>query len=286
MKTILVPSDFSKNATNALRYAIRLSMLTKSELVVFHCANIAPYILAAAAGAEEQVAKLIQEDESYKRKKLIAQVGKAYQYLGFKNIPAKTKIIVETNPLVVENIVGLAKKCHADLIITGTHGATGLNRFFFGTNSANLISKSTIPVLAIPGKCRYTKITNIAYASDLEHVDEELKRLIPFAKALKAGIDILYLNYGTDTKELYIKNAQSSIAKAGYNKIKLVKRSATIEYSLIGQLKKYLSKHSQQWLVMFTKERGFWEKLVYGGKTEYMSYSIKIPLLSFKKNIS
>ena len=283
MKTILVPSDFSKNATNALRYAIRLSKLMKTDLVVFHCANISPYVIAAASASQEQVNLLIKEDETFKRKELEVQVKKAYKYLGFKKVPATTKLIVESNPLLVENIIEVAEKNGAGLIVTGTHGATGLNRFFFGSNTASLLSKSDIPVLTIPGKCRYKAIKNIAFSSDLENPANEIDRLIPFAKLVKASIDVLYLDYGIDTAQQHIKNAQAIIKKATYKKIKLIRQPATIEYTLISQVKKYLSNHRHQWLVMFTKERGFWSKMIYGGKTENMSYSINVPLLSFKK---
>jgi len=285
MNTILVPSDLSKNATTALRYAIRLSGIMKARLVVFHCANIRPYVFAAAAASEEQVTLLLKEEESFKRKKLQSQVSKAYKYLGIKKIPATTKIIVETNPIVVDNILAVAEKEHTGLIVSGTHGATGLNRFFFGSNTANLICKSTIPVLAIPGKYKFTRVKDIVLSSDLENIGEELSRLIPIAKTLKVNIDVLYMDYGVDTKQVHIKNARASIIKSGYQKMKLVTKPASIEYSLIRQVRKYLANHNHQWLVMFTKERGFWDKIFYGGKTEYMSYSLKIPLLSFKKDI-
>lgn len=283
MKTILVPSDFSKNASVALRYAIRLSGFVKANLVVFHCAHISPYILSSASASDDQVNMLIDEDINFKTEKLLAQVSKEYKYLGIKKIPATTKIIVESNPMLVENIIEVAKKIHADLIVTATHGATGLNRFFFSSNTAALISKSQVPVLAIPEKHKYAAIRNIAFSSDLENLDYELGRLLPIAKALNANVDVLYFDYGIDTGKSIIAKSNTVISKSGYKKIKLVTRKATVDYSLVKQLKKYLATNKHQCLVMFTKERGFWNKIFYGGKTENMSYSMKIPLLSFKK---
>ncbi len=283
MKTILVPSDFSKNATVALRYAIQLCKVMKTDLVVFHCAHVSPYIIAAVSASEIEMKQLIEDDEIYKMEKLLVQVKMAYKFLGIKKVPATTKMVVDSNPLVVDNILDVAAKYHADLIVMGTHGATGLNRYFFGSNTANLISRSGLPVLAIPEKYQYKEIKNFVFSSDLENPEKELNELIPFAKALNSTIDILYLDYGLDIRQEHVKNAESIIRKNNYKKIKLVKQSATIEFSLISQLKKYLSKHKYQWLVMFTKDRNFWDKLLFGGKTEYMAYSLKIPLLSFRK---
>jgi nucleotide-binding universal stress UspA family protein len=284
MKTILVPSDFSKNATTALRYAIRLSRLLKAELVVFHCAHLSTYILAASSATDAQMNLLIEEDHAFKMKKLLSQVKKAYKYVGLKKIPASTKILVESKTFLIENIMELAEKFHADLIVTGTHGATGLNRYFFGSNTATLISRSRIPVLAIPEKYRYNAIRNIAFSSDLENLTDELNRLVPFAQAIRSNIDILYLDYGIDIDQAHMRAAKACISNIKYKKIKLISQKATIEYSLVNQLKKYLAKHRHQWLVMFTKDRKFWDKILFGGKTELMSYSLKIPLLSFKKS--
>lgn len=284
MKTILVPSDFSKNATVALRYAIQLCKVMKSDLVVFHCAHISPYLLASVSASETDMNRLIQEDEVFKMEKLMTQVKKAYKYLGFKRVPATTKMVVDSNPLVVDNIIDLAAKYHAGLIVMGTHGASGLNRYFFGSNTANLIARSGLPVLAIPENYRFKEIKNIVFSSDLENPEPELKKLIPFAKAVRSNIDILFLDYGLDIGQEHITAAEKYIRKSSYKKLQLVKQNATIEFSLVSQLRKYMGKHKYQWLVMFTKDRSFWDKLLFGGKTESMSYSLKIPLLSFRKN--
>ncbi len=283
MKTILVPSDFSKNANVALRYAIQLCKVMKTDLVVFHCAHVSPYILATVSSSETEMNRLIQEDEVFKMAKLMTQVKKVYKYLGIKRIPATTKLVIDSDPLVVENIIDVASKYHAGLIVMGTHGATGLNRYFFGSNTANLISRSELPVLAIPEKYRYKEITSIVFSSDLENPEQELKKLIPFAKSVHTNIDVLYLDYGLDIRQEHIIAIEKYIRKSSYKKIQLVKQKATIDFSLIIQLRQYLSKHKYQWLVMFTKERNFWDKLLFGGKTENMSYSLKIPLLSFRK---
>ncbi len=283
MKTIIVPSDFSKNASVALRYAIRFAAVVKAKLVVFHCAHISPYILATASASDEQVNTLINEDVAFKSKKLEEQVSREYKSLGIKKIPAGTTLLVESKPLLVDNIIEVAGRFGADLIITGTHGATGLNRFFFGSNTSALISRSPVPVLAIPEKTKYAAIRKIAFSSDLENINSELKRLIPFVNALNANLDIVFFDYGLDAVDALIKKGNEAIGKSGYKKIKLLKKKASIEYSLVKQLKKFLASGNYQCLVMFTKERGFWSKLFYGGKTENMSYSVKMPLLSFKK---
>jgi nucleotide-binding universal stress UspA family protein len=284
MTTILVPTDFSKNATAALRYAIRLSKNIKADLIVFHCSHISTYALSAAA-SEEQMTQLLKEDEEYKMEKLLEQVNKAYKYLEISKIPATTRCVVSYNPMLVEKTLEIANENKVGLIIMGTHGATGITKFFFGSNTSIMISKSTIPVLAIPENYRFSALQNIVFASDLEKLSNELNQLLPFAQASKSKINVLYLDYGIDIDQTKIKNAEAVIKKMAYKKIKLVCQKANIETSLVTQVKQYIRSHKPQCLVMFSRERTLWDRLfLKGSKTEDMSTALSIPLLSFKKS--
>jgi nucleotide-binding universal stress UspA family protein len=284
MSTILVPTDFSKNATAALRYAIRLSKQTKSGLIVFHCSYISAYALSAAT-SEAQMTQLLKEDEEHKMEKLQEQVSKAYKNLEINKIPASTRCVVSYNPLLVEKTLEIARENKVGLIVMGTHGASGITKFFFGSNTSVMISKSPVPVLAIPEAYKYTPLENMVFASDLENLSAELKTLIPFAQACKSNLAVLYLDYGIDADDTKLKKAQLAIKNAGYKKIKLELQKATLESSLVSQLKKYLAKLKPDCLVMFTRERSIWDRLfLKGSKTEDMSTALRVPLLSFKKH--
>ena len=205
MNSILVPSDFSGNATSALRYAILLSRQLKTSLIVFHCSHISAYALTAAS-TEEQMSLLIKQDEKDKLEKLQEQVNKAYKYLDINKIPTSTKCLVEYNPMVVENTIDIAQQYNADLIIMGTHGATGIKKFFFGSNTSIMISKSPVPVLAVPDNYKFVPWQSIVFSSDLQNLAQELNNLIPFAKGSKAALEILYLDYGIDLDDTKTKN--------------------------------------------------------------------------------
>ena len=57
-----------------------------------------------------------------------------------------------------------------------------------GSNTAGVISKSVVPVLAIPIRHRFKKIETIVYACDLKHTLEELTTLTFFEKHFDASI--------------------------------------------------------------------------------------------------
>jgi nucleotide-binding universal stress UspA family protein len=283
MPSIIVPSDFSKNSTIALRYAIQLCKITKLDLIVFHASHISAYALSAAS-TEEQMTLLLQEDETSKMEKLQDQVNKAYKYLNVAKIPAGTRLLVQYSPMVVERTLELATEQKASMIIMGTHGATGINKFFFGSNTSVMISKSDIPVLAIPENYKWNAPKDILFASDLENMGKELKQLLPLAISVKANIRVLYLDYGIDADDKKMKKALEAIKSSGYKKIKLEIQKASIEDTLVSQVKKYIAKNKPDILVMFTRERTMWDRLFgKGSKTEDMSTSLSTPLLSYKK---
>jgi len=282
MSTILVPTDFSKNARAALRYAIRLCKQMESDLIVFHCSHVSAYALSAAT-TEEQMTLLLKEDEGHKMEKLQEHVDKAYKHLELK-VPESTRYMVAYNPMFVEKTLEIAQENKVSLIVMGTHGASGITKFFFGSNTSVMISKSDIPVLAIPESQQYETLEEIVFASDLESFSFELTQLMPFAQATNSTINVLYMDYHMDPDGNKIKAAVEIIEKMPYKKIKLKVQPATIETSLVAQVKKYLSNHKPQCLVMFTRQRTLWDRLfLKGSKTEDMSEALDTPLLSFKK---
>lgn len=283
MPSIIVPSDFSKNSTIALRYAIQLCKISKLDLIVFHASHISAYALSAAS-TEDQMTLLLQEDETSKMEKLQDQVNKAYKYLNIAKIPAGTRLLVQYSPMVVERTLELATEQKASMIIMGTHGATGINKFFFGSNTSVMISKSDIPVLAIPENYKWNAPKDILFASDLENLGKELKQLLPLAVSTKANIRVMYLDYGIDADDKKMKKALEAIKASGYKKIKLEIQKASIEDTLVSQVKKYIAKNKPDILVMFTRERTMWDRLFgKGSKTEDMSTSLSTPLLTYKK---
>lgn len=268
----------------ALQYAIQLSDVIQTKIVVFHCYQVSLNTITGAA-SEEQMDELIKKDMEVTLQDLQTQVKNAYKELGINTVPSTTSIGVELNPLVVEKTIEVATKHHADVIVMGTHGAAGLNKVFFGSNTSAMISKSDIPVLAIPENYIFQKIETIALSSDLEDPEDELSRMMPFVNAIGARLDIVHLDYGLDPFNSKEQRLIKLMEKNTYRKIRLVKQRAVIEHTLLKQLRKYLDEQKPQWLVMFTKERSFWDRILLRSKTEDMVNFLQLPLLSFKKRV-
>ncbi|HWB26781.1 MAG TPA: universal stress protein [Chitinophagaceae bacterium] len=279
MKTILVPTDFSKNANTALRYAIRLAGVTNANIYVLHCFQYSSY-KHLVSESEEQRNLIIEQTGKEQLAKLQKHVHKAYKNLGLPVNPA-TKLQAVFNPFVVEESIHVAKKIKAGLIVMGTHGATGVQKFLFGSNTANMVAKSPLPVLAIPQAYRFKPLKKMLFCSDLAHVKSELQKVVAFAKEWRAVVEILHIDYEGD--EQLTKAAQKVIKQNSDINIKLVIEKAQPENSLLGEIRSYVTQNRPHCMAMFTKEHGFWHKLLVGSIVEDITSTLPIPLLSFRR---
>jgi nucleotide-binding universal stress UspA family protein len=271
MKTILVPTDFSNNANNALKYANDFATAINNKIILLH--SYLPLV-----GKYNMIAGIVAEDIAIQKK----SSEKNLEKISSKYVKVPNSHLVKIGD-TVDEIIDAAEKSKSQLIIMGTHGSSGLKRILFGSNTSEVISRSTVPLLAVPQRYRYKKINTIVYATDLNNTINELKRIIPIAKQLDATIEVLNLNYSYNLNEDKKQVVEKKIKALSYKKIKMVEQKATIEQTMIEQIKKYLVKTKPQLLVMFPEDKAWFDKLFISSKTEELANQIKLPLLSIRK---
>ncbi len=280
MKTLLVPTDFSDNAINAMKYAVQLAQWLDAKLVFFHSTNI-PLSIDLYGASKSELAKLKRQNELEKTRQLQDLVTKVFTRLDIPQDRNQVVCQVENGTLIVEDVIAAARKHKADMIVAGTHGATGISKLF-GSNTSILISKSNVPVLAIPPKYRFRKLRNILYASDLKNPMAELKKIIPLATSFGAAIDVFNLSYtaGAQEEQLFRKLTNASHFEA----LRFVQLKRNPGETVLQQLREFLAYRKPDLAVMFHEKKSFLEGLFAGNKTEVLSYNLNGPLLSIRKS--
>lgn len=279
MKTILVPTDFSDNAVNAMKYAIRLAVKLNSKLIFFHSTHVPLRVeLFGIPGSEMK--KLEKQDVINKTAILQTMLSKLYREMHVTLDATRVKLVVKNEILIVEDIIVAAQRSKAGLIVMGTHGASGINKLF-GSNTSLLISKCETPVLAIPPKYQFREIRNMLYFSDLRNPAAELSMLVPMAKSFGAIIDIFNLSYNPEVDEEKLFKKLNGAAKGV--KLELIQLKRNPGETVLQQLREFLDYRKPDWAVMFPQKKRFLEYIFEGSKTERLSYNLKVPLLSIKK---
>jgi nucleotide-binding universal stress UspA family protein len=278
MKTIFVSTDFSATGNNAVRFAIHYAKVIRSRLIIFHSTHLPPFN-PTLSEAEYLMLEKNTEEKQHKRLDLV--VSKIYREQGLKRDSKKVSVVVKNSVFAMEAIVSVAKAYQADLIIVGTHGATGLK--LFGSTTSELIFKAAAPVLAIPPRYRYRKIKTIVYATDLKNTVNELLCIVPIAKLLKATVEVLNLDFGMSSAKPSVET-QDLVKQVQFKKIKVIVQKEKQGLTVLEQIVRYLKNNRTEVLVMFPEERSLFDKLFVRSKTEELVYDTKLPLLTFIKS--
>lgn len=194
MKRILIPTDFSHNAWNAIGYAMQLF---RDQECYFYLLNTYTPVIPSSRFIAPMVNGVRIEDavRSTSEKGLIKTVERIEAK--FNNSKHSFKTISSFN-LLVDEVKEVVDSYGIDLIVTGTKGASGMDEVFMGSNTVRIIkSTKKCPVLAIPQHFEYQTPSEIAFATDFNRFYSlsELMPLIDLAHVFHATIRIVHVQY-------------------------------------------------------------------------------------------
>ncbi len=276
MEKILVTTDFSTNSKAGMRFAIQLATQHKFELTFFH----SYYVMKPTSWNDATFVTYEKKEADKIQKKLNHFVASVYKSIEIasKNI----KCVVSSSVFTDSNISEYAFANKFSFICISTRGAGKLKKIF-GTNTSSLINNSTVPVLAVPNNYRTGKIASILYASDLVNLESELKKVIAFAKPLKAKVELLHFNSPLDLIS-DSKIIETAVKKFSKHNVKLHLENVNPLNTLISNIESALQKSKPSMLIMFTRQnRSFFEKIFLSSNSSEYSFKAKVPLLVFNK---
>lgn len=142
VKRIVVPLDFSKFSDEALSYAIELAKKYNATLYAFHSIVLFQSEPESHSFSRDydQYLKL-QEDDS------LALMAKHREEAEKHGVLLTSE--VRRGFSAAEEILQYADEVAADLIVMGTHGRTGLKRWFYGSVSERVVRLSPHPVITV-----------------------------------------------------------------------------------------------------------------------------------------
>ncbi|MBI3624769.1 MAG: universal stress protein [Candidatus Rokubacteria bacterium] len=145
VRRILHPTDFSRASGAAFLRAVALAKVKRAELLLVHVLlPPTPFI-----GDGYVSPKTYEELEAAARRGAQRQLAKLAARA--KKATAKVKaVLLEGTPY--SQIARAARAKRADLIVMGTHGRTGLKKFFLGSVAERVIASASCPVLTVRGK--------------------------------------------------------------------------------------------------------------------------------------
>lgn len=213
IKKIAAPIDFSETSMLAIEHAGHMANLFKAEVILVHVQekNWHNFNIIEPEAAFE-VPPGMSDRIQGKLDELAQGLGRDYG--------VKASAIV-TNGNVYNEIISVTKDAGADLIVMGTHGVSGFEEFFVGSNTYRVVTRSSMPVLSVQGHAKNIGFKEILLPiDDSDHSRQKVNHTLQIAKYNNSRVHIAGLNDGDlDEGKMRVKLEQVSrfLTNAGVN---------------------------------------------------------------------
>ena len=143
---ILVPIDGSPTSQRGLRQAIALARLAHAELELLHVIDAYPVLPDMAMLSDLQP---LREEMARRGNKLLETAAHEAQAAGVR---ARVRLREVDHGRIAGCVEATAREYDCDLIVMGTHGRRGFNRFVMGSDAEQVLRSSRVPVMLVPGR--------------------------------------------------------------------------------------------------------------------------------------
>ncbi|WP_010177363.1 universal stress protein [Aquimarina agarilytica] len=274
MKNILVPTDFSSDAYNALSVAAQLARKNDSTIHLLHLLELPSHINDPILGSNGNFPEAI---------------------LFMKNIHSKFKELIDS-PLLEglkthEDVntqpipQGIIKSCNdneIDFIVVGSHGKEAFSDLFVGSNTEKIVRTANTPVLVVKEPTNIKNVKNIVFACNFK--DEEvrsLNALHEFSEEVNAKIHLLYINTPRNFKTTHAieEEMKAFLSKTPFKKDNLhIYNDTTIERGVLN----FSNDINANLICVDVHERKGLSHFINGSISEDLINHTQIPILTYK----
>ncbi len=264
MEKILVPTDFSANAENAIAFAIEIANHFESELLLLHSFTVS----SRRADVMKDMGRVVGNEAKGNMSKAVLKFKPKLQ--GKASI--KGEVMIGS---AVLNTAEYAEKQGCGLIVMGTQGATGALEVFIGSTTGGVLKNTSTPVLAIPSAFTYRPLDNIVLAVDnlplpSYSVFSPLRKL---ASMYDARINIFHLKAHRDEEGV------DRTIDSYFEGLEIAYHEESGDVDVHQRVNTFVRSTEANLLCMARRKRGFFEGLFKGSTTLKQAYNSPVPLL-------
>lgn len=270
MKTIIIATDFSAEADNAMLYAATAASEGKYEVILFTLQNVSIHALNSRISPEglDQLIKKYQEKLNIVAAKLAADYR-----------------IKVTPHFAMGDFYEELPKCYeihnADLVVLGM-AQKSFEQDLLGNTTTQSLHRLKFPIMAIPLSATYKGIKNILFACDI--VRGVHKQILENVKSIST-------DFGANVEIFHVSNKiaalkQEEITSLHLEEIKEEFKGISYQYKnvqsneILKAIKSEMEMIQADLLIMIPYRYGFWASLIHKSRTRVMASNNNIPLLS------
>jgi nucleotide-binding universal stress UspA family protein len=271
MNNILVAIDFSKGSVHAFRYALRLAEQLKGNLNMIWVDNETGIGSGLSHEGNEYRNEAIKNFND-----LIQEHGSGFSGdISYKMRRGK----------VYQEVANMAKMTEANLIVAGTHGVTGYEQYWIGSNAYRIVSYAPCPVITV----RFDYDFDHPVKSILVPVDAtpDTIQKVPFAIALakKLGARLLIAGIFSNVLKSLHKKTEGNIEK-----VIMLCEDENIEFSrhelypsdITKELVSFSVENKADLIAIMTEQQRSTAGLLLGPQAQQLVNFSKVPVISIK----
>ena len=277
MRKILVPTDFSKNALNALDYALELFKYDRCEFYIMHAYQDDIYADNTLLTREtmDEVIRIVSEKSQLQLESILKHINTVSPN------PRHTYHIIASNSMLIDETDKIVDEENIDIIVMGTRGKTNDRKLTFGSHTLQVLKYVQCPVLAIPESYKHIQPRRILFPTNyiIPYKRRELKLLCDVASPYRAIIDMLYIS---KSEKLSIRQEDNQT----FIKEMLCKNEINFKTvnnkNITNAIYTYIKEHSIDMLVMVNTRHSFLENILFQSTIDKISLYIDIPFLAIQ----
>ncbi|MFD0797236.1 universal stress protein [Maribacter chungangensis] len=274
MKDVLIPTDFSANSWNALKYAIRLFEHEVCNFYILHIGDLRESVINSNSFTfpTEKIGPSIKEKLKLLFKKIDAlQTTEKHHFIALQEYGNFIDVMRKT--IEVKKV---------DLIVMGTTGASGIKATVVGSNTGDVITKVLCNVLVIPENAAAKIPERIAFPTDynLFYTYPILEALTEILRISKAKLHVL--NVSKSQSPLTVPQEVNKAYLQDYLGETFPKTHSFHSISnknISAAILDFAANKQIEMLTMVAKNLNFFQKLLFDTSIEKLSFHTTVPLL-------
>ncbi len=274
MKRILLPTDFSDNAYNAIRYAMQFF---KDDHVTFYLLNTFTPVSYNVGYLVETPMPYGLEDVALMNSKREIEATEEKIKKEFNN-PKHDFVRLSAFNTLIGEIQEVIEKYNIDLLIMGTKGATGAKEVFIGTHTMYTMKKVKCPVMAIPSGFEYEEPKDILFPTDYNLSTDNiyLSLIKEICNKHVCRLNVLNAYYGVplNSDQREVKDFLDEYFKDNAHIFHIAEGVDVLE-----AVEDFQKKYKINLLVMVHNKHSFFENLLFKPVINQIAYHTNIPFL-------
>ncbi|WP_273565653.1 universal stress protein [Maribacter halichondriae] len=276
MKKILLPTDFSDNAWNAIFTAVKLYTEVTCKFYILHAYEPSALNMLGRKG-QTRLGTIYDSLAQYSTQELDKVLG--YLNKNHSN-PKHSFETVSKSETLEEAVRELVSEKDIDLVVMGTQGATGAKEIFIGSNTVKVLKRvRNCPVLVVPSGYNFQNLKTLIFPTDFTRTFEkfELLPLTELAALWKANIQILHVAVEfllNDTQKANLKILENRLSTLDYSF-----QNVEFDGNISDSVEKYLSENDADLMAMIRYHHTFWEKVIGEPVVKKIAFHSKVPVL-------